>query len=258
MSYVISIINQKGGTAKTTTAIQLGARLAFLKKKVLMIDMDPQFNATLNLGIDASMIEGSLYDILVRGKKMKDVIHATSIENLHLLPSRVSLANIDLNLANQARKQFQLSDALESVKDLYDFILIDCPPSLSLLPVSALVASKSAIIPVVAQYFSLEGLKQINTLINSIQLELNPNLKILGILFCMVDFSLRTTEPSIAMVKDHFQDKVFKTCIRYCSKLNEASIVGQSIFDYDAESVGATDYAAFSNEVIERVRRNGP
>ena len=252
MAHVIAVLNQKGGTSKTTSSVALAGRFAAMGKNVLLLDVDPQANTTLALGIDAVQVEKSTYDILVRDARLDDVITSTPIPKLHLAPGKVELSRTDINLADRQRKQFKLKDALKAVADRYEYVIIDCPPSFGLIPVNALVAANGVIIPLVPGFFALEGLKQVQGSIDNIRRELNPQLTITGILFSMVNPRLKITQPAIDMVRAHYQDQVFKTMIHVCSQLNESQVMGKSIFEYAPRSKAAVEYIALADEVIER------
>jgi len=253
MTRVISVVNQKGGTGKTTSVINIAACLCRMGYKTLILDMEPQANATLYLGIDPLPLEISMYDVLLKdGVSLNDIILSTIIENLHLAPAQVSLAKTDINLADKPNKQYRLKEKLTDIKPRYDYVLIDCPPSLSLLPINALTASDEVIIPLQPKYLSLEGLKQLKVSLDRTRDELNPSLKTLGMLFTMVDMRPKMTKHSMDLVREHFSDKVFNSIVRVCSKFNEAPIAGQSIFEYDPTSRGAKDYKDVTEEVIKR------
>jgi len=253
MARVISIVNQKGGTGKTTSVINISACLARAGYKTLIVDMEPQANATLYLGIDPVSLEISMYDALLKDTvNLNDIILSTNVENLHLAPAQVSLSKTDINLADKPNKQYRLKEKLANAKLRYDYILIDCPPSLSLLPINALTASDEVIIPLQPKYLSLEGLKQLKFSLDRTKDELNPFLKTLGILFTMVDMRPKMTKHSMDLVREHFGDKVFNSIIRICSKFNEAPIAGQSISEYDPKSKGAEDYKNVTEEIIKR------
>jgi len=253
MARIISVVNQKGGTGKTTSVINIAACLSQKGYKTLIVDMEPQANATLHLGVNPLSLELSMYDVLLKeALNLNDVILSTSIENLHLAPAQVSLAKTDINLADKPNKQYRLKEKLSAIKSSYDYILMDCPPSLSLLPINALVASGEVIIPLQVNYFSLEGLKQLKSSLDRTKEELNPSLGILGILFTMVDTRLKMTKPSMGLVREHFGSKVFGSVIRICSKFNEAPITGQSILEYAPKSKGAEDYKNVAEEIVER------
>jgi chromosome partitioning protein len=251
MSRIISIINQKGGTGKTTSTINISSYLALRGRQVLVIDMEPQVNATLALGFDPLVLNKSMYDVLLEEDVLlEDVILPTSIRNLYLAPAKVILANTDLNLADKPDKQYYLRHKINGLRKDFDYILIDCPPSLSLLVLNALVASGEVLIPLQADYLSLEGLEQLISSINRVRDNLNPSLKILGVLFCMIDYRLKITRYSADLVKAHFKDLVFNTTIRVCTKLKEAIAFGQSIFEYAPHSRGAKDYKNLAEEIM--------
>jgi len=253
MTRVISVVNQKGGTGKTTSVINISACLARMGYKTLILDMEPQANATLYLGIDPLSLEISMYDVLLKeAVSLKEIILSTNIKNLHLAPAQVSLAKTDINLADKAGKQYRLKEKLSDIRAKYDYILIDCPPSLSLLPINALAVSDEAIIPLQPKYLSLEGLKQLKFSLDRTRDELNPSLQILGILFTMVDMRPRMTKHSMDLARGHFGEKVFNSVVRVCSKFNEAPITGQSIFDYAPKSKGAEDYRSITEEIVNK------
>ena len=255
MAQIISVINQKGGTAKTTTTVNMAACLALKGNRVLLLDMDPQANATLYLGVDPMAVTKSIYHVLIHEEPLESILLSTGIPTMHLAPGSVDLSKTDINLADRDRKQYRLADALAPILSKYDYVFLDCPPSFGLLPVNALVASKKVIIPMVPQYFSLEGLKQIDISIKNIRQNLNPELDILGILFCVVNFQLRITQPSIDMVRQHFTDQVFNQAIRICSKLNESGLAGKSVFEYDAKSRAAVDYSLVVDEMLDKIKK---
>lgn len=253
MTRIISVANQKGGTGKTTSVINISAYLSHMGYKTLIVDMEPQANATLYLGIDPLSLEISMYDVLLKESvSLSDIILSTNIKNLHLAPTQVSLAKTDINLSDKPNKQYRLKEKLISIKTRYDYILIDCPPSLSLLPINALTASDEVLIPLQAQYLSLEGLKQLKHSLDKIRDELNPSLKILGILFTMVDMKPKLTKPSMDLVREHFGKKVFTSMVRTCDEFNEAAIAAESIFEYSPKSKGAEDYKNVTEELMQR------
>jgi chromosome partitioning protein len=258
MTHIFAVVNQKGGTAKTTTAVAVASKLALMGKRVLLVDMDPQGNSTMSFDIDVTLLEHTVFDALVHGIPMQNILLSTTIKGLHLAPGNVSLSKTDINLADKDRKQFRLKDILQGLLPFYDYMLIDCPPSYGLLPVNALVASTGVIVPMVPQYFALEGLKQIANSIENIRKELNPGLDITGILFCMVDSRLKITDPTIRMVRDHYHKKVFDCTIGICSKLNEANLMGKSIFEYDEQSRAAKEYAVLVDEILQKTQNGYP
>ncbi len=250
MARVICIVNQKGGTGKTTTAINVSARLANKGYRTLLIDIEPQANASLALGVDIHALKKTMYDVLLEEEvELDDIIIGTTTENLMLAPTHVDLANTDINLADKTDKQFRLKNKITKMRAKFDYILIDCPPSLSLLPLNALTASKEVIIPLQADYLSLEGLEQLISTIDKVRDKLNSELKILGILFCIVDRRMKMTTQSIDIVKEDFNKLVFDTQMRLCVKLKEAATFGQSIFEYAPKSKGAEDYGKLTEEI---------
>lgn len=251
---ILAIVNQKGGTGKTTVAVNLAAGLTKRNFKTLLIDLDPQHSATLSLGINSMDLPTSIYETLLGESSLKDVMLDASISNLTLAPAKVDLSNADINLANEARYQFRLRESLDSMARQFDYILIDCPPSLGLLTINALVAADNIIIPILCDYLSLEGLKQLINSIERVQQELNSNLKILGILPNMVDLRLNITKESLNLVRNHFRGLVFKNLIRTCVKVKEAPSFGKSIFEYAPLSTGATEYAKLVSEIIRRTK----
>lgn len=253
MARVISVVNQKGGTGKTTSVINISACLARKGYKTLILDMEPQANATLYLGINPLSLKVSMYDVLLKEAiSLKEVVLSTNTKNLHLVPAQVSLAKTDINLADKANKQYRLKEKLSDIKSKYDYILIDCPPSLSLLPINALVASDEVLIPLQPKYLSLEGLKQLEFSLNRTRNKLNSSLKVLGILFTMVNMRPKMTKHNIDLTREHFSDKVFNSIVRVCSKFDEAPIAGQSIFDYAPKSKGAEDYRSVTEEIVNK------
>ena len=251
----LAIVNQKGGTGKTTVSVNLSVGLARRKFKTLLIDLDPQHNATLSLGIDSVDLSVSTYEVLLGEAALEETLIKTPISNLTLAPAKVELSNADINLANETHYQFRLRESLNPIARQYDYILVDCPPSLGLLTINALVAADNVIIPILCDYLSLEGLKQLMTSIKRVQKGINSNLKVLGILPNMVDFRLNISKESLNLVKNHFKGLVFKSIIRTCVKAKEAPSFGRSIFDYAPRSTGAKEYTNLVTEVIRRVER---
>ena len=254
MGRIIALTNQKGGTGKTTVSMNLSVGLAKCKFKTLLIDLDPQHNATLSLGIDSMDLPASTYEVLLREATLKETLIDTPISNLTLAPAKVELSSADINLANEARYQFRLRESLNSIARQYDYVLVDCPPSLGLLTINALVAADNVIIPILCDYLSLEGLKQLITSIEKVQKRLNSNLKVLGILPNMVDFRLNISKESLGLVESHFEGLVFKNLIRTCVKVKEAPSFGKSILDYAPNSTGAKEYTKLVTEVIRRAK----
>jgi len=229
MARVISVVNQKGGTGKTTSAVNIAACLALKGFRTLIVDMDPQANATIYLGKDPLSLEVSMFDALLKEAiSINDITLEAGSENLFLTPAQVSLAKTDINLFDKPDKQYRLKAKLEAVKAKYDYIVIDCPPSLSLLPINALAASDEVLIPLQAQYLSLEGLKQLKDSIDKTKARLNASLRITGILFTMVDMRPKMTARNIDLVREHFGKEVFDAIIRICAKFNEAPLAGKT------------------------------
>ncbi len=256
MGKIISIANQKGGVGKTTTAMNLSASLAILEYKVLLVDADPQANATSGLGINNEEVENSAYECFVQHVPARDCIVQTSTPNLDLLPTRIDLVGAELELINEEGREFYIKKALDPVKSEYDFIIIDCSPSLGLITVNALAASDSVIIPVQSEYFALEGLGKLLNTIRIVQTRLNPELNIEGILITMYDARLRLARQVVEDVRMHFKQMVFETLIYRNTKLSEAPSHGQTIIMYDASCVGATNYLNLAQEVLTRNKKD--
>jgi len=252
MGKIIAIANQKGGVGKTTTSINLAASLGVLEKKVLLIDADPQANATSGLGIDVEGIEKGTYQILEHTIAAADAIMETSSPNLHLIPAHIDLVAIEIELVDQDKRESMLKNAIIGLKDQYDYILIDCAPSLGLLTLNALTAADSVIIPIQCEYFALEGLGKLLNTIKSVQKIHNNNLDIEGLLLTMYDSRLRLSNQVVDEVKKHFDEMVFKTIIMRNVRLSEAPSYGESIISYDASSKGANNYLSLAQELIEK------
>ncbi len=247
----IAILNQKGGVGKTTTTINIAAYLARQKKKVLVVDSDPQGNATSGLGIDKTKLELTLCDVLVSGVELTNIVHTTKVENVFLLPTDARLASAELELASAHNREAKLKNALRSAN--YDYILIDCPPALSLLTINALTASDLVLIPVQAEYYALEGLSQLLQVMNQVKTSYNPELELLGVVMTMYDKRTSLAEQVYKEVEKHFGDKLFKTVIPRNVRLAEAPSFGQPISEYDKWSKGARAYKKLSGEVEERI-----
>lgn len=257
MAKIIALANQKGGVGKTTTAINLAASLAVLEYKVLIVDADPQANATSGLGFDLKAIKQSLYDCIVNPDvNPKDCILQTEIEHLHVLPSDINLVGAEIEMLNMANREHVLMGVLAKIKDDYDFLLIDCSPSLGLITVNALTAANSVIIPVQCEYFALEGLGKLLNTIKIIQGRLNTALDIEGFLLTMYDSRLRLSNQVLEEVQTHFSNMVFKTPITRNVKLSEAPSFGKAVIMYDADSKGASNYLALAKELL--VKNNLP
>jgi len=252
MAKVIAIANQKGGVGKTTTAINLAASLAVLEYKTLLVDGDPQANSTTGNGFDLKNIQLSLYDCMVNETPANQVILETETPNLNLLPSHLDLVGAEIELINHPSREFVLRKALEPELDKYDFIVIDCSPSLGLITVNALAAADSVVIPVQCEYFALEGLGKLLNTIKIVQTRINANLKIEGILMTMYDGRLRLSNQVVEEIKNHFGDLVFNTILHRNTKLGEAPSFGKPALMYDAESTGAVNYLNLAKEILQK------
>ena len=252
MGKIISLANQKGGVGKTTTAINLAASLAALEYDVLLVDADPQANTTSGVGFDLRNIKSSIYDCLVDDRHPQEVILKTEIERLDLVPSTIDLVGAEIEMLNMPNREQVLKHVLEKVKEDYDFILVDCSPSLGLLTVNALTASDSVIIPVQCEYFALEGLGKLLNTIKIIQSRLNPSLEIEGFLLTMYDSRLRLSNQVVDEVRRHFQQMVFDTVIQRNIKLSEAPSFGKPALLYDANSKGAVNYLNLARELLQK------
>lgn len=252
MGKIISLANQKGGVGKTTTAINLAASLAVLEQKVLIIDADPQANSTSGLGFDVRNVQSSIYECIIDEVDAQKVILKTAIANLDIIPSHIDLVGAEIEMLNLPNREKVLKNALEPIKDEYDFIFIDCSPSLGLITVNALTASDSIIIPVQCEYFALEGLGKLLNTIKIIQNRLNTDLAIEGFLLTMFDGRLNLSNQVYEEVKHHFQEMVFDTVIQRNVKLSEAPSYGKPAILYDASSKGAINYMNLARELLQR------
>ncbi|MBI2259308.1 MAG: ParA family protein [Flavobacteriia bacterium] len=251
MGKIIAIANQKGGVGKTTTAINLGASLGALEYKTLLVDADPQANATSGLGLNPKNTE-NIYDCLIHDRHPSELIVPTSSPNLSILPSHIDLVGAELEMINLPEREQRLRKALELIKNDYDFIIIDCSPSLGLITVNALTASDSVLIPVQSEFFALEGLGKLLNTIKIVQTRLNTSLDIEGIVLTLYDTRTRMANQVVDEVKTHFQDLVYDTVIHRNTKLSEAPSHGESIIMYDASSKGAVNYLNFARELLQR------
>ena len=251
MGKIIGIANQKGGVGKTTTAINLAASLAALDFKTLLVDADPQANSTSGIGFDPREIENSVYEAMVDGVPMESIIVPTEIQSLFLLPSHIDLVGAEVEMINLEKREEKMKVALESIKDQYDYIIIDCSPSLGLITVNALTAADSVIIPVQCEFLALEGLGKLLNTIKIIQTRLNPALAIEGILLTMYDSRLRLSNQVVEEVRQHFQNMVFDTIIPRNIKLSESPSFGLPAIMHDAESKGSISYLNLAKEIVK-------
>ena len=252
MARIISVANQKGGVGKTTTTVNLGASLAFVGKKILLVDSDAQGNATSGMGIRKPDVTHDIYDVLVKEVPIQDAIYPTSRENLDIVPATLQLAGAEIELTSMMARESRLKMALNEVKDQYDFILIDCPPSLGHLTINAFTASDSILIPVQCEYYALEGLSQLLNTVRLVQKHFNPELEIEGVLLTMYDARTNLGAEVVEEVRRYFQEKVYDTIIPRNIRLSEAPSHGMSIIDYDIRSKGAEVYQALAKEVLTR------
>lgn len=252
MGRIIAIANQKGGVGKTTTAINLSASLASLGQKVLALDLDPQGNMTSGLGVDKDEIESSVYDLIIGEAEIEKCICKEVIENLDVLPSNINLSAAEIELIGVDDKEYIIKNAMESVKDNYDFIIIDCPPALSMLTINAMTTANSVLVPIQCEYYALEGLSQLIHTINLVQERLNPELYIEGVVFTMYDARTNLSLQVVENVKDNLEQTIYKTIIPRNIRLAEAPSYGMPIHLYDPKSTGAESYMMLAEEVIHK------
>ena len=252
MGKIIALANQKGGVGKTTTTINLAASLATLEKSVLVVDADPQANSSSGLGVDLNDVECSLYECIIDHADVRDAIYTTDIDGLDIIPSHINLVGAEIELLNIENRERAFKTLLDGIKGDYDYILIDCSPSLGLITVNALTAADSVIIPVQCEYFALEGISKLLNTIKIIKSKLNPKLEIEGFLLTMYDSRLRLANQIYDEVKRHFQELVFKTVIQRNVKLSESPSHGLPVILYDAESTGSKNHLALAKEIMEK------
>ena len=252
MSTIYAVVNQKGGVGKTTSAINLAASLAVLEFRTLLLDADPQANSTTGVGFDLQNIQQSLYDCMVNGTPARDVILKSEIPNLDVIPSHIDLVGAEIEMINYPNRESVLKNILEPIRDDYEFIIIDCSPSLGLITVNALTAADSVIVPVQTEFFALEGLGKLLNTIKIVQTRLNPSLAIEGILMTMYDGRLRLCNQVVSEVRKHFDEMVFSTIIHRNTRISEAPSVGKPVILYDAQSKGSMNYLNLAKEVLQK------
>ena len=254
MGRIIAVANQKGGVGKTTTSTNLSACLAELNKKVLLIDIDPQGNATSGVGVDKNQLENTVYEMIIGECEMEECLLKDVIDNLDLLPSNVNLSGAEIDLIGVEEREFILKKQIDEIKDKYDFIIIDCPPSLNMLTVNAMTTANTVLVPIQCEYFALEGLSQLMNTVRRVKRQTNPHIDIEGVLLTMYDGRLNLTQQVVNEVKKYFPNKVYKTTIPRNVRLSEAPSFGCPINSYDKASRGAQSYDALADEVISQNR----
>ena len=257
MGRIIAVANQKGGVGKTTTSINLAACLAEKGKKVLAVDMDPQGNLTSGLGVDKDSVEKSIYELIIGEVDIKEVINKEVLENLDIIPTSIDLSAAEIELIGVDDKEYILRNAIDQVKDQYDFVIIDCPPSLSMLTINAMTTADSVIVPIQCEYYALEGLSQLIHTVELVKDRLNSKLEIEGVVFTMYDARTNLSLQVVENVKDNLQQNIYKTIIPRNIRLAEAPSYGLPINKYDPKSTGAESYMRLADEVIEREGSHG-
>lgn len=252
MGKIIALANQKGGVGKTTSSINLAASLAVLEYKTLLVDADPQANATSGIGYDPREVKSSIYECIINNADPKEAIIETTTPHLDLLPAHIDLVGAEIEMINLANREHKMKEVFSQIRDDYDFIIVDCSPSLGLITINALTAADSVIIPVQCEYFALEGLGKLLNTIKIVQSRLNPELQIEGILLTMYDVRLRLSNQVVEEVKTHFQDLVFDTIIQRNTRLSEAPSFGVSVIMHDASSKGAINYLNLAKEILQK------
>ena len=255
MSKIIAIVNQKGGVGKTTTAVNLSAAIADMGYKTLLIDIDPQANTCLGIGISRDKTNKGIYDLLIGNAKVNEVIIKTYKENLYIIPSDSDLVGAQIELVNEIGREFKLKKAIESIKNNYEYILIDCPPTLGILTLNALTAADSVLIPIQCEFYALDGVVELNNTISLVKENLNPNLFIEGVLLTMYDGRTKLSSEVVREVVNFFKEKTYKTMIPRNVRLSEAPSYSKAIGDYDKECIGARSYKEFAREFIEKSKK---
>ncbi len=250
MGICLAIVNQKGGVGKSTTAVNLGACLAEAGKRVLLVDIDPQGNATSGVGVEKRQLDGCMYDVLIEGRDIEEVILPTEVSGLEVAPATLELAGAEIELVSAMSREYRLKGSLDGVKDNYDYILIDAPPSLGLLTINALNAANAALVPIQCEYYALEGVSQLVSTVSLVKEHLNPNLEIAGVLMTMYDARTNLSQQVVEEVKRFFGEKVFQTIIPRNVRLSEAPSHGQPIILYDPQCRGAQAYRDLAREVM--------
>jgi len=254
MAKIIALANQKGGVGKTTTAVNLSACLAFLGKKTLLVDNDPQGNSTSGIGVDKGKVKKSIYDVLISEIDIKEVIRETMLENLFVCPSNIQLAGAEIELVNQIMRESRLKSSLNAIRDEYEYILVDCPPSLGLLTLNSLTAADTILVPIQCEYYALEGLAQLMNTVKLVRKHLNPSLEVEGVVLTMFDSRTNLSLQVVEDVRRYFNDKVYGTLIPRNVRLSEAPSYGLPIILYDKTSKGAESYLSLAKEVIACTR----